>query len=139
MCNVWFIKLDFNNSENSLPDVAKTWIIHMLENLKFDMKNSDVGDSNTIDAIYPKDLQAHIKKSQINEDYKSCAQSESAHVLVDEIKSLKCFVNGRMGGRKDLFLSDDVFAKSVNLMDLVSVDSTRTSCFTKKYQKLFFD
>lgn len=107
-------------------------------NLTFNMdKNIDIVHSTTsqanVNEIYA-DLRAFIKKSQINEDHKSCSQSESAHILVDQVKSLKSFVENRMGNRKDLLLSDEVFLKSVNLMDLVSVDSTRTSCFTKKYE-----
>ena len=106
-------------------------IAKLVDSLKFDSKNSDIGETNSAGEIYS-NLRGCIKKSQINEDHKNCSQSESAHILVEEIKNLKCFVDNRIGNRKDLMLSDDVFLKSVNLMDLVSVDSTRTSCFTKK-------
>lgn len=78
-------------------------------------------------------LKAHIKGSQINENFKSCSQSETDQILVDNVKSLACFVSNQMGNRKDLFLRDEMFLKSINLMDLVSSNSTRTSCFTKKF------
>jgi hypothetical protein len=100
-------------------------IDNILKNLKLDLEIFEDGDNKP-----PESLTAQIKASQINEDYKSCAHSE---LFVNEVMSLNTFVSNRIGSRCDLFLTDDVFFKSINLMDLVTVNSTRTSCFTKKY------
>ena len=102
----------------------------MINSLSFN-ENLNAGKSE--ETAFPNNLTAHIKRSQINEDYKNCSQSVSEQILVDQVKTLRDFVSNQMGHQKDLFLNDEMFLKSINLMDLVSINSTRTSCFTKKF------
>lgn len=115
---------------DTLPSKVKPWINEMINSLNFSENLNNLSSEET---AVPNNLTAHIKRSQINEDYKNCSQSVSEQILVDEVKTLRDFVSNQIGHQKDLFLNDEMFLKSINLMDLVSENSTRTSCFTKKY------
>lgn len=113
-----------------MPNDARQLIPGLVnENLKYKLENKGKtpnDDKNIADII------GFIKPSQINENYQNCSQSESSNIFVNQMKSLKEFVVNEMGVEKELFLKDEQFLKSINLMDLVSINSTRTSCFTKK-------
>jgi hypothetical protein len=98
--------------------------------------NSDEKNEHTASSLQAENLVGFIKKSQINEIYTRCSQSELGNIFVDKVKDLTGFVHNKMGttsqADRDLMLNDDLFTRSLNLMDLVTVNSTRTSCFTKK-------
>lgn len=115
-----------------MPKEGKKFINEIIKKLNFDLNKCEIDDQKK--DKYPEPLISYIKPSQINEDYRNCNNSEFKHIFVDEpmIMSLAKFVSNRIGSKNDLFLSNDMFFKSVNLMDLVTISSTRTSCFTKK-------
>ena len=74
-------------------------------------------------------LFADIKISQMNEDYKACCQSE---LMVSNVRKLGDFVANTIGNDQSLLLNAEKFLKSVNVIDIVTKNSTRTNCFTKK-------
>jgi tRNA (cytosine38-C5)-methyltransferase len=99
-----------------------------LDQLKFDQSK----ESNT-DQIRNENVSGQIKRSQMNQNFENCSQSESADLLVKSVKKLDEFVANQMGSDSDLYMDKETFLKSINSIDLVSVKSTRTSCFTKNY------
>lgn len=80
-------------------------------------------------------MTANIKESQINDNYQNCAQAESKNVFTKNaiVRKLEEFVVDEMGHDTDLYLTRNIFLKSLRVMDLVTVNSSRTNCFTKKY------
>jgi hypothetical protein len=84
------------------------------------------------------DLTAEANSYQINENYKLCCQSQVESVFVSQVRKLDEFVLNEIDCHPDLYLDKETFFKSINLIDIVSVDSTRSNCFTKKLAECFF-
>lgn len=60
-------------------------------------------------------------------------------MYVKEPKKLKEFLSGYLDSDNNLQLSNDLFKKWISSIDLVTKESTRTACFTKKLVfKLYF-
>jgi hypothetical protein len=111
---------------NRIPSFAFEWIEKMISRLIFDLKNEeeDLEITNCSDHEY-------VKSSLINENYKECSQAD---LFVGVIRSLREFVSNKIKieGHKDLLISEETFYKAIHYMDIVTVNSTRSSCFTKK-------
>jgi hypothetical protein len=75
------------------------------------------------------ELFADIKTSQMNENYQVCCQAE---LSVCKVRKLGDFVANTIGNDLNLVLSAEKFQKSINVVDIVTINSTRTNCFTKK-------
>ncbi len=73
-----------------------------------------------------------VQPYQINESYLNCSQSDETKLFVQNVKTLKEFANNSMGNDSSLFLSQKQFENLMNSSDIVTLNSTRTSCFTKK-------
>ena len=78
-----------------------------------------------------------VKRTQLNERYQDCCQSEAEHMLIRRVRQVSEFLDAESSANAnaaadEFFLSDETLAKSLNTVDLVSDQSTRTSCFTKK-------
>ena len=127
---------DTNNSTimTSLPANEMKNIDDYLKNLKFDLnliKSQLYSDDKIDNSINNnnENLFGLIKHTQLNESYENCVQSES----IKNVKKLNEFVLNEMGNNIDLRLNKDIFLKSLNSIDLVTHESTRSSCFTKNY------
>lgn len=75
---------------------------------------------------------AEIKSTQLNENFQDCCQSEVGNLLIDRVRNLGDFVVNSIGTNPDLYLDHESFTKSLKVMDIVTVNSTRSCCFTKK-------
>jgi hypothetical protein len=73
-----------------------------------------------------------LQPYQINESYRNCSHSEEINLFVKKIKKLNEFVVNLIGNDQSLFLSHKQFENSINSLDIVTSNSTRTNCFTKK-------
>ena len=95
--------------------------------------HNNVGAGENKSELNPiEDVIAEIKLTQLNENYQDCCQSEVANLLVDRVKELGEFVVNNIGNNPDLFLDNESFTKSLKVMDIVTANSTRSCCFTKK-------
>jgi hypothetical protein len=98
-----------------------------------DPMHNNVGVSENKLELNPiEDVIAEIKLTQLNENYQDCCQSEEANLLVDRVKELGGFVVNNIGNNPDLILDNESFTKSLKVMDIVTVNSTRSCCYTKK-------
>lgn len=135
------MKLDYhlNFKGHQLPMQAETWVKELENNLTFDLDKIALNlNSSTAQMITDQKSQttnqdellfADIKQSQMNENYQVCCQSD---LLVSNVRNLKDFVAKTIGNDQSLLLTAEKFQKSINVVDLVTVNSTRTNCFTKK-------
>ena len=91
---------------------------------------------NEIDTEEAKSEQfvAEVKSTQLNENFQDCSQSEKNVLLVKQVKTIGEFVLNNLGNDQDLYLDEESFVKSIKVMDIVTINSTRSSCFTKKYK-----
>jgi hypothetical protein len=113
-----------------LPEKARCFIGEINKKLVFDtesLKNSE--SQPDVD----EDLSAFANSYQINENFQLCCQSEATSIFANEVRKLKDFVLDEIDCHPDLYLNKETFLKSINLIDIVSADSTRSNCFTKKY------
>ena len=111
------------------------WIEHLHQHTKFDtdvlLKSVNTKERATSSAS--EEVFGEIKATQLNENYQDCCQSEASSLFVKQVKSLGDFVANNVGNHPDLLLGKELFLKSLSVMDIVTVKSTRSSCFTKKY------
>jgi len=117
----------------NVPEIAKTWIDELFNELKKSADNNFIS-SNEEQASNYDILKVKVKKSQLNNDYTRCSQSESMHMIAEKFHHLNEFIIEPNLHQidKDLCIGTD-FAKCMSTADLVSSSSTRTSCFTKNY------
>ena len=110
---------------------SSEWIEDINKSLKFDLTTQD--DQDLIDPN--DDLFVDIKPFQLNENYKDCSQSDASNLFTPAIRKLGEFVMNSTGNDKSLLISQKQFQNSMHCVDIVTCDSTRTNCFTKKYEK----
>jgi hypothetical protein len=115
-----------------VPDIAKSIVQELNEKLVFDLDSieRDLNKKNKNDQ--DEDMIGLANAYQLNENYQQCCQSESNYMFVDRVRKLSDFVVNTRGADSNLFLNKETFLKSVNLIDIVSTESTRSNCFTKK-------
>jgi hypothetical protein len=116
-----------------LPENARSLIEGINKKLVFDV-NSLKNDESQSD--HDEDLKGNANSYQINENYQLCCQSEANNIFVSEVRKLKDFVLDEIDCHPDLYLTKETFLKSLNIIDIVSAESTRSNCFTKKYLNL---
>lgn len=107
----------------------ETNLVFDLDKIGVELKNLDKATQST---EHHRDLFADIKMTQLNENYQDCCQSEASHLLVSNVRKLNEFVANTLGNDANLLISKETFQKSINVVDIVTVNSTRTNCFTKK-------
>lgn len=104
----------------------------MQNNLVYDLSKIESElDRSTIQKE-SQNLFADVKLGQLNEDYKSCCNSEESDIFVSNVRKLDEFLVNKIGYNSSLLIENEVFQKSINAVDLVTIKSTRTNCFTKK-------
>lgn len=113
-----------------MPDEALEIVQQLGVNLKYNLENVRTAEEKISSYQNYENLSGLVKKSQINESYANCSQSETNNLL--QMRTLNEFIVNEMLKNVDLLLNDETFMKSTNIMDLVTTRSTRTSCFTKK-------
>ena len=111
----------------SLPKETESWINEFVSELKF----KKYSDEEKIDYIMEESL-VELNMGQLNEDYENCCHSEGSKLMVDNVRNLGEFVVNKIGDDDSLLISESSLKKSAKCLDLVTCDSTRTSCFTKK-------
>ncbi len=118
-----------------LPEEAHQWITAMNKDLTFNLAkiSADLDKQPSSD---PSDSEIsngpiRIEPWQMNESYLNCAQSEEAKIFAS-VRPLREFVANTIGTDSSLFLSKKQFEGLAGAVDLVTADSTRTNCFTKK-------
>jgi hypothetical protein len=84
----------------------------MNEKLKFDTES--IKDVNKIekDVNDEEEIYAEIKKTQLNEDFKNCCQSETENIFVNKVRTLSEFVTNDLGNNLDLIPKNNTFLKS---------------------------
>nr|ALB00266.1 tRNA (cytosine(38)-C(5))-methyltransferase [Brachionus koreanus] len=117
----------------TLPEKAFEWIDEASNEITFDLDKLRDELNSKEECYFTENLTANIKESQINDSYENCAQAEAKNVFAKNVKKLEEFVVDDMGHDTDLYLTRNIFLKSLRVMDLVTVKSTRTNCFTKNY------
>ncbi|CAF0989811.1 unnamed protein product [Brachionus calyciflorus] len=132
------VPFNFQTSEeitSVLPDKTHEWIDEINSKLVFDLVKLKKDLNKKEECYFTENLTANIKETQFNESFLNCAQSEMKNIFTknSQIRKLGDFVLDEMGHDPDLYLTKNVFLKSLKVIDLVSVNSTRTSCFTKNY------
>jgi len=118
----------------NLPSYSRKWIEEIEKNLVFNNLISEIYETNE----FNEQLYADIKLSQLNEDYTKCCQSETNDLLVSKMRKLNEFVSNSIRNDKSLLINNETFLKSINVVDLVTCNSTRTNCFTKKFKNFSF-
>lgn len=117
----------------TLPAKAFEWIDETTNEIVYDLDKLRYELNSKEECYFTENLTANIKESQINDSYQNC-QSESKIVFTknEKVRKLEEFVVDEMGHDTDLYLTRNTFLKSLKVMDLVTINSTRTNCFTKK-------
>jgi hypothetical protein len=121
-----------------LPDEVSDWIENIAKCLQFDKASiqnelNNSKDSKETGEDELDDMTCKVNDYQINESFQACCQSESTNLLAKSVRKLDEFVLNEIGNNSDFHLSKEIFAKSIPVMDVVSTNSTRTNCFTKKF------
>lgn len=119
---------------STLPAKVLEWIDETSNEVFYDLEKLRNELNSKEECYFTENLTANIKESQINDNYENCAQSESTSVFTknEKVRKLEEFVVDVMGHDTDLYLTRNTFLKSLKVMDLVTINSTRTNCFTKK-------
>ena len=117
-----------------MPEKICKFIEDLNAKLIFDktLLEKPVKRGDTVTVINDEDLIGLANPYQINENYQQCCQSEASNLFASRVRKLDEFVLDKVGNHPDLILTKETFLKSVNLIDIVSANSTRTNCFTKK-------
>ena len=114
-----------------INESAKHWIDEIFNQLKPNSNNKS-NSNETIVSKNEQTLKATTKAGQINIDYKNCCQSQSLHMFSERVRRVSEFCCKSAINDIELKIKDDMFTKFINSSDLVTPNSTRTSCFTKK-------
>ncbi|RNA08584.1 tRNA (cytosine(38)-C(5))-methyltransferase [Brachionus plicatilis] len=124
-----------NEISTTIPSKAFEWIDEISSKIEFDLDKLRCELNSKEECYFTENLTANIKESQINDNYQNCVQAESKNVFTknENVRKLEEFVVDEMGHDTDLYLTRNIFLKSLKVMDLVTVNSTRTNCFTKNY------
>lgn len=124
--------IEFYLLVTSVPDIAIQWINDQHVKCKFDLEKIKYQINNHQSINIKSESFGLLQPYQINESYRNCSHSDEINLFVKKIKTLNEFVVNLMGNDQSLFLSHKQFENSINSLDIVTSNSTRTNCFTKK-------